>query len=1201
MDGENPDGSYFYEGVESMDGNSSGHAQSQVWRSNSAPAIFENLTLHKYPDPDTAHDNIGPYFVDRHGRIQHKNDEVLEDADESDDQTDGSGEDFYEHSDKGSDDGLPKRSKKVNYDLVAQWDRERDLQQALDASDGSELSDAPPSDQDEGPSDIENPKAPKQQQSKPLSQHLPGLMTAGDPHYSNPSFGLVWSGTSETSFTFRDAPFETPFVANMPSELGIGQTAMKNEFEKQWKEREFQLRGDHFTSIRELQQALQEKEKVIADALKFNSQDKLLMEIRNLNNRLVKSAKEKEEEATKFQFEKTKLEAALDEHSRWQWLPIDEREKELQAQLKALKKEMEAMNNHVRMKEEVSRNLIPHARQQGFEAAEDEFKEREHDMARKQIEHDTRVQALEDELRAREELRKANEAERENLFQQALDNRVAEVKAEFQKRESDLIEEYARHQSALLEEQNNLSNSLLALNQRESAVLEEQNNLNNDRHILGQRESAFNGERSNLDNLTLVLQQRESAFNDERNSLDNLTLVLQQRESAFNDERNSLDNQTLVLQQRESAFNDERNNLDNQTLVLQQRETELIQRDSDLDKRQAQLDVMEEPAMEVDVEGGVETVAESGRRLAREERKLRDDVEELNKTVETLRRENQEQSESVRELGVRNGEYVRVIDQQKKKLQEADAIASGLRADVAEKTQLLSQAHRETRQVRTELEDRAKEVQEVATILSSTQESLRQSEANRSTSNGKIVELEKELSRAKEDGEAAMVLRHQLAERDNDTEGLKREIAGLQEEARVVEKEHDKFKKEELRKGGELKRLRARCKSLEVECKSLEVEGQRLNEGYKTLEIVGKEKLQNMEDQRNELQRSLSKTEKEIENLGRVTEELDELKKYNEVLQTQEKLRNGDLFCTDSMDEGSDAEVKPPIHRPINRKFANAMRLSRTDPVVRRNARRNLEGMKSRKALTLGVELGGLFSSKPSTPFESGPDTPTVTKTQETDLEKTATPENGDRPSGDELNKITKPHDNDQRRETVLEPSSVPDFVIGGTGDTFEARRARRRARRYKIKEGEPGYVDAPVTEDQGTQVSIETFEPRDSTSQNVKKAVETKGTQTTKDDASIRTIDTVLVHTAPAPIYTQRFQPLRSINLFLSFVLLLSVVVAIFSMASARKERNMWLAANEITRRSLLSLKAGGGSGGGLMGWLWDDPLLDLTGGLYG
>ncbi|KAI4215273.1 MAG: hypothetical protein LQ351_002172 [Letrouitia transgressa] len=48
----------------------------------------------------------------------------------------------------------------------------------------------------------------------------------------------------------------------------------------------------------------------------------------------------------------------------------------------------------------------------------------------------------------------------------------------------------------------------------------------------------------------------------------------------------------------------------------------------------------------------------------------------------------------------------------------------------------------------------------------------------------------------------------------------------------------------------------------------------------------------------------------------------------------------------------------------------------------------------------------------------------------------------------------------------------------------------------------------------------------------------------------------------------------------------------------SARRERNMWLAANEVTGKAVTSLQAGGGTGTGVPGWLWNDPLLDTAAG---
>lgn len=64
---------------------------------------------------------------------------------------------------------------------------------------------------------------------------------------------------------------------------------------------------------------------------------------------------------------------------------------------------------------------------------------------------------------------------------------------------------------------------------------------------------------------------------------------------------------------------------------------------------------------------------------------------------------------------------------------------------------------------------------------------------------------------------------------------------------------------------------------------------------------------------------------------------------------------------------------------------------------------------------------------------------------------------------------------------------------------------------------------------------------------------------------------------------------------------LLMLLTMAILTLAafygeSARRERNMWLEANDFTRRAVYSVRAGGGTGTSVPAWLWNDQLLDLT-----
>ncbi|KAL8767818.1 MAG: hypothetical protein Q9209_005812 [Squamulea sp. 1 TL-2023] len=65
----------------------------------------------------------------------------------------------------------------------------------------------------------------------------------------------------------------------------------------------------------------------------------------------------------------------------------------------------------------------------------------------------------------------------------------------------------------------------------------------------------------------------------------------------------------------------------------------------------------------------------------------------------------------------------------------------------------------------------------------------------------------------------------------------------------------------------------------------------------------------------------------------------------------------------------------------------------------------------------------------------------------------------------------------------------------------------------------------------------------------------------------------------------------------YLLLLLMLGVLTfATFYGESARRERNMWLEANDFTRRAVISVRAGGGTGTSFPAWLWKDQLLDMT-----
>ncbi|KAI4233237.1 MAG: hypothetical protein LQ349_004537 [Xanthoria aureola] len=61
----------------------------------------------------------------------------------------------------------------------------------------------------------------------------------------------------------------------------------------------------------------------------------------------------------------------------------------------------------------------------------------------------------------------------------------------------------------------------------------------------------------------------------------------------------------------------------------------------------------------------------------------------------------------------------------------------------------------------------------------------------------------------------------------------------------------------------------------------------------------------------------------------------------------------------------------------------------------------------------------------------------------------------------------------------------------------------------------------------------------------------------------------------------------------------ILAMVILILAASygeSARRERNMWLEANDFTRRAVYSVRAGGGTGMSVPAWLWNDQLIDLA-----
>ncbi|KAI4197849.1 MAG: hypothetical protein LQ346_002897 [Caloplaca aetnensis] len=64
-----------------------------------------------------------------------------------------------------------------------------------------------------------------------------------------------------------------------------------------------------------------------------------------------------------------------------------------------------------------------------------------------------------------------------------------------------------------------------------------------------------------------------------------------------------------------------------------------------------------------------------------------------------------------------------------------------------------------------------------------------------------------------------------------------------------------------------------------------------------------------------------------------------------------------------------------------------------------------------------------------------------------------------------------------------------------------------------------------------------------------------------------------------------------------LAFILFLAMVS---HAESNRRERDMWLEANDYTRRAVVSVKAGGGTGMRMPAWFWDDPLIEMPNSYY-
>ncbi|KAL8843341.1 MAG: hypothetical protein Q9170_000199 [Blastenia crenularia] len=73
-----------------------------------------------------------------------------------------------------------------------------------------------------------------------------------------------------------------------------------------------------------------------------------------------------------------------------------------------------------------------------------------------------------------------------------------------------------------------------------------------------------------------------------------------------------------------------------------------------------------------------------------------------------------------------------------------------------------------------------------------------------------------------------------------------------------------------------------------------------------------------------------------------------------------------------------------------------------------------------------------------------------------------------------------------------------------------------------------------------------------------------------------------------------------RPLYWFLILLVMAIIILGVLYGESARRERTMWLKANDYTRRAVISLREGGGTGTKVPAWLWKEPLLDLSNRYY-
>ena len=101
--------------------------------------------------------------------------------------------------------------------------------------------------------------------------------------------------------------------------------------------------------------------------------------------------------------------------------------------------------------------------------------------------------------------------------------------------------------------------------------------------------------------------------------------------------------------------------------------------------------------------------------------------------------------------------------------------------------------------------------------------------------------------------------------------------------------------------------------------------------------------------------------------------------------------------------------------------------------------------------------------------------------------------------------------------------------------------------------------------------------------------------------DQAVQTIpvhDTVVNTSSTA---SQKVSPWRHLLYWLLLLLVMAMLVfAVFYEGSARRERMMWLNANDYPRRAVMSMGGSGGTGTKVPAWLWKEPLIEVSSRYY-